>query len=237
MRPAQIWLIATPDAAIADVAAALAAARILRAGDIVWHCSGALSSAELAPVREAGALVASVHPLKSFADPEVAVQTFVGTWCTAEGDEPALAVLLPLFIAAGAQVARIDPAGKTFYHAGAVLACNTLTALIEAALRSFERAGLSRDTAMTMMAPLVRETLDNVFRLDTATALTGPVARGDAGVVEQQLAALRLADGDVAEAYRTLSVIALDLAKARRGVTDSAETRLREILKINNKNK
>ena len=236
MRPAQIWLIATPDTVVAETAAALAVARVLRPGDIVWHCSGALSSAELAPAREAGAQLASVHPLKSFADPAVAMKSFAGTWCTAEGDERALAVLLPLFEALGARIARIDAAGKTLYHSGAVLACNALTALMQAGLRAFAHAGVARETALLMMEPLARETLDNVFRLGPVPALTGPVARGDDAVVARQLDALRQVDAEVAEVYRALSVIALGLAKAQGGAAEAALASLQKTLKNINKN-
>ena len=222
MRTAGFWLLTTPDDAIAPMAVALAAAGKVRAGDTVIHCSGAHSSSLLHPLSAIGALVASVHPLKTFAEPARAVESFAGTWCTAEGDEAALAVLRPLFEQIGARVVQIDPAGKTLYHAASVLVCNDLTALMEAGLRSYERAGLDRATAQAMMEPLVRETLDNVFALGTVRALTGPVARGDAEVVARQLTALAALDPRIANVYRALNVIALDLARTQGGAPSAA---------------
>ena len=222
MRAADFWLLTPPDAAIAQVAAALAAAGCVRKSDIAFHCSGALSSTVLAPLAAAGAKTASVHPLKSFADPAAAVQTFSGTHCAAEGDPAALAVLTPLFERLGAQVSLIDPAGKTLYHAASVLVCNDLTALMEAGLRAYEQAGLHRTTAQAMMEPLVRETIDNIFALGTTRALTGPVARGDAEVITRQLAALESLDTRIADAYRALNQIALDLARAQGGASVEA---------------
>lgn len=219
MRAANLWLLTPPDAAIAATAAALAAAGRTGKGDVVFHCSGSQPSGLLAPLAAAGALVAGVHPLKSFADPVIAVQSFSGTYCAAEGDAAALAVLMPLFERLGAQVAVIDPAGKTLYHAASVLVCNDLTALMEAGLRAYEQAGIKRDVAQMMMEPLVRETLDNIFMLGTTRALTGPVARGDAEVLARQLAALTALDPRVADAYRALNHIALDLARAQGGAS------------------
>ncbi|MDP1673991.1 MAG: DUF2520 domain-containing protein, partial [Burkholderiales bacterium] len=138
MRAAALWLLTPPDAAIAPVAAALAASGTIRSGDIVFHCSGSLPSSLLAPLAASGAHIASLHPLKSFADPAAALQSFAGTWCTVEGDAAAIAVLQPLFEGLGAQVATIDPAGKTLYHAASVLVCNGLTALMEAGLRVYQ---------------------------------------------------------------------------------------------------
>lgn len=215
MRPAALWLLTPPDGAIASMASALAATGNVRAGDVLFHCSGAQAASILSPLVACGAKLASVHPLKSFAEPERALESFAGTWCTVEGDAAALALLRPLFAQLGARVAQIDPAGKTLYHAASVLVCNDLTALMEAGLRSYERAGLDRATAQAMMEPLVRETLDNVFCLGTVRALTGPVARGDAAVVARQIDELQRSDPRVAEAYRALGCIALELARAQ----------------------
>ena len=95
------------------------------------------------------------------------------------------------------------------------MVCNYLTALMEAGLQCFEKAGLPRNTATEMMEPLVRETLDNVFRLGTQKALTGPIARGDHAVVARQLAALLQADPRLAAVYQSLGMIALGLAGAQ----------------------
>ena len=222
MRPAALWLLTPPDGAIASMASALAATGKVRAGDVVFHCSGAQAASILSPLAGCGAQLASVHPLKSFAEPAKAVESFSGTWCTVEGDAAALALLRPLFEQLGARVAQIDPAGKTLYHAASVLVCNDLTALMESGLRAYEAAGLDRATAQSMMAPLVRETLDNVFALGTVRALTGPVARGDAAVVSRQLEALTALDPQLAEAYRALNAIALDLARAQGGAPAAA---------------
>lgn len=236
MRAADFWLLTPPDAAIAPVAATLAAAGRVRAGDIVFHCSGSQPAAILAPLAAAGAHVASVHPLKSFADPAIALQSFGGTHCAAEGDAAALQRLRPLFERLGARFSVIDPAGKTLYHAASVLVCNDLAALLEAGLRTYAAAGLPRATAQAMMEPLVRETLDNVLALGTVRALTGPVARGDAGVVARQLAALQTLDPRIAEAYRALNAIALDLARAQGGAPDAALEAVADALKKINKN-
>ena len=47
MRPANVWLLATADSDIPPVASQLAASGVLRAGDVVFQCSGALPSSEL----------------------------------------------------------------------------------------------------------------------------------------------------------------------------------------------
>jgi predicted short-subunit dehydrogenase-like oxidoreductase (DUF2520 family) len=45
----------------------------------VFHCSGAKASAVLAPVQACGALIASLHPVRSFADKDACAAAFAGT--------------------------------------------------------------------------------------------------------------------------------------------------------------
>lgn len=228
MRAAEVWLLATPDGAIPSCEKMIAARELLRPGDVVFHCSGTLSSSALRAAADAGARVASVHPLKTFADPSDAVRTFEGTYCAIEGDRAALAVLRPAFRRIGAQLVTIDARRKVLYHAASVIVCNDLTALLEAGLRTYGKAGVTRAAALRMMESLVRETVDNVFRLGTARALTGPVARGDIETVRRHLEALEPFDARIASLYADLGKIAVELAAAQRSASASALALLKQ---------
>jgi len=220
LRPADLYLVAASDAALAGCAEALAASGLVRPGTVAWQVSGALPSSVLAPVGERGGEIASVHPVKSFADPCVSATDFAGTWCGIEGDAPAVELLSGAFSAIGANLFPLDPGFKTVYHAGSVLVCNYLTSLMEAGVRAYEKGGLPRETALQVMEPLVRGTVDNIFRGGTVQALTGPIARGDAAVVAAQLSALDSWDGDIALIYRALGRVAVELSRQRGGASD-----------------
>lgn len=230
MRPADLWMITTPDRHIVDSCQALAAAGLLRASDIVFHCSGATPSSELSAARAAGCAVASVHPLKSFADPRDAVRTFAGTHCAIEGDATAVEVLRPSFERIGGLVAELDPRYKSVYHAASVVVSNYLAALMEVGLRCYEKAGLPRDTATKMMEPIVRETLENVFEIGTTRALTGPIARGDDAVVAKHLKSLAQWDACVTAIYRELGLVALELSRAHGEAEPAALERIHSLL-------
>lgn len=234
MRSADVWMLTPPDGQIVASGQALAASGLLKPGNVVFHCSGALPSRDLAAAVGYSAAVASVHPLKSFADPALAAQTFDGTYCAAEGDAAALAVLKPAFEAAGARVSEIDPEFKAIYHAASVIVCNYLTALLETGIRSYEKSGFKRDEALHVMEPLVRETLDNVFRLGTVEALTGPIARGDHAVVARQVDALAAWDPRVAEIYKQLGAVAVDLARAQGSAEPKALDAIKRLLVTKN---
>lgn len=214
MRGADVWMIATRDDAIVPSCMTLAASGKVTPGAIVFHVSGATPSSDLRPVEEKGALVASVHPVKTFTDAGQAVESFPGTFCGAEGDAEALKVLRPAFERIGARVFEIAPEMKPVYHAGGVFACNYLAVLIEAALRAHEKAGIPRATSLAALEPLVRETVDAIFARGPARALTGPISRGDAAIVKRQLASVRAWDHEMSELYRSLGFLAVALAEA-----------------------
>jgi predicted short-subunit dehydrogenase-like oxidoreductase (DUF2520 family) len=216
LRPADIYLIATPDDQIANSGDALARSGCLSADSVVFHCSGALRSAELQSAIRAGASVASIHPIRSFAAPERVVRDFAGTWCGVEGDQRALDILGDAFAAIGAQLVPIDADSKILYHAAAVFAANYLSTLLDVAQATYVKAGIPDDVALKLMAPLVRESLDNIFRLGTANALSGPIARGDMATVEKQQQAVFAWNGEYGELYRQLAKLTVELAARKR---------------------
>ena len=215
LRPAQVWMLAVGDDAIAPTCAALSASGLL-AGATVFHCSGAKGSGELQAASHAGARVASVHPVRSFADPAAVAADFDGTWCGVEGDADALALLSPAFEAIGARQVAIDAAAKTVYHAASVFASNYLVTVLDAALRAYAAAGVPPEVARELARPLASETLANVFRLGAPAALSGPIARGDLATVARQQAALQAYDAPTANLYAALAEATTALAARKR---------------------
>ena len=184
----------------------------------------------VAPAEQVGAFVARLHPLRSFAAPERAVPAFPGTHCGVEGHAEAIRTIEALVRASGGQPFRLPSVGAVFYHAAAVLVSNYLVALIEAGLRCSGHAGFSRSEAGAMLQGLVTSTLDNVFEAGTTAALTGPIARGDAEVVRAQLTALASSEPAVAEAYRALGALALELSERQGSASLESLVQIRNLL-------
>ncbi|HEX5344950.1 MAG TPA: Rossmann-like and DUF2520 domain-containing protein [Duganella sp.] len=214
LQPAEVHVLAVGDDQIVPACEALARAVPLK-GSIVFHCSGALASDKLQAARDAGALVASVHPIRSFADPAAVAAQFSGTFCGIEGDEGALAVLTPALQAIGAQPVPINAAAKTVYHAAAVFASNYLVTVLDAALRAYQAAGIPEPVARQLAQPLASESMANVFRLGAAAALSGPIARGDLATVARQQQAVSAWDEEAGALYRALVAPTTDLARRK----------------------
>ncbi|WP_020559695.1 Rossmann-like and DUF2520 domain-containing protein [Thiofilum flexile] len=222
MPKADLWLLACPDDHIQTYCEQLAATHDLT-NCLVFHCSGALTAqAVLASAQQQGAGVASIHPIKSFAQPSLAIQTFSGTYCGVEGDSAALQTLIPLFDTLGTHCVGIKAEAKTLYHAASVIACNYLVALQELALQTYAQAGVERDQALAILQPIVTTTVENIFQLDTTQALTGPIARGDVQTVAKQIHALQNWNRRYAELYQSLGQIALQLAQKQHNLAPSS---------------
>jgi predicted short-subunit dehydrogenase-like oxidoreductase (DUF2520 family) len=172
-------VLCVPDAEIPAVASAVAGA-----APLVGHTSGATPLSVLEPARAAAF---GLHPLQTFATGN---ESFAGAGCAIAGSTAeALAFAAGLARVLGMTPFEIDDKGRAAYHAAASVASNFLVTLQAAAERIAAGAGLDPEAARALLLPLVRQTLDNLDRLGPATALTGPVARGD----EQTVAAQRRA--------------------------------------------
>lgn len=212
LRTADVYMIATADDQITQCCEALANSGRLAPHSVVFHCSGALPSTALQAATQCGAAVASIHPIRSFADPEQAANEFAGTWCGVEGDSQALALLNAAFSAIGARIAPIHADSKIIYHSAAVFACNYLVTLLDVAVQAYHQSGVPRDVALKMMEPLVHGTIDNVFRIGPADALTGPIARGDMATAEKQAQAVIAWDKEYGKLYEQFVSLTAELA-------------------------
>jgi len=204
---AQVILVTTPDRCTADVAEDLAriGAEELR-GKIVLHTSGALSSDVLDSVRRCGAAVGSMHPLQTFSGVEV--PPLEGRVFTIEGDTAAVRMARQIARALGAIPVQIEGAKKPLYHAAGALAAGNVLALMEAATRLMAAAGMKRREAVRALLPLTRQVLENFERLGPRAAWTGPLSRGDYGVVAAHTEAMKDLPAEFRQAYEAVNRLA-----------------------------
>jgi len=175
-RGVDLVVIATPDATVPDVAAAITPSDEV----VVAHLSGSLGLGPLAAHRR----VAVLHPLVALPDPDRGADRLVGAWfgLATDGDALVEEVVEELH----GRVVRVAEEDWARYHAAAVVASNHLVALLGQVERIASAAGVPLEAYLD----LARGALDDVTALGPAAALTGPVRRGDAATVEGHLAAL-----------------------------------------------
>jgi len=223
-----ILFICLPDREIAGAAVGLAAAAAGISGKTIFHVSGALPAATLAPLRARGANVASFHPVRSFPKKDGSGKTFAGVTIALEGDPKAVAAGARIAKALGGRALRLRPEQRPAFHAACSVLSNYLVVLFDMAETTLRRAGIRNRNAARALRDLAQETLRNVNSVDTGRALTGPIVRGDTETVARHLQALR-ARPRLREAYVALGRLALDLA-VRQGLPTDRIRALRTLL-------
>ena len=235
-KSAELWMIATPDDAIRPCAEQLATLVTINwSTSTVFHCSGLKTSAELSALQTLGSAVASVHPAHSFASPERSLASFATSVCTLEGDRAATSRLASLFRAIDGQTTTITPEAKPLYHAATVMASNYLVALIGASETLLEKSGIEGPLASAILAPLMRQSLENGLHEGAVNALTGPLARGDISTLQAHLVALEQTAPDLSDTYRSMGIQALKLARQTNALNKNELTAIEKLLQQKNK--
>jgi predicted short-subunit dehydrogenase-like oxidoreductase (DUF2520 family) len=167
----------------------------------VFHTCGALSSRILRSAHGNGASVASLHPLQSLANVQDAVKNLQGSYFCIEGDESACAAAKEIVSALGGLEISVPVYSKPLYHAGASVVSNFLVATIGFGLELFEAAGINRNDALKAVMPLIKGTVNNIVSAGIPLALTGPVSRGDTGVIEGHMASISAVRPELTQLY------------------------------------
>src|SRR6201992_4227899 len=211
---AELLLLAVPDSELAGLVAGLAATSAVRPGTIVAHTSGANGVGILTPLTP-HCIPLAIHPAMTFTGSDEDISRLPDTcFGITAADEVGYAIAQSLVLEIGGEPFRVREDARTLYHAALAHAGNHIVTVLADALDAL-RAALSGTEllgqqlvddqpggiAERILGPLARAALENTLRRGQA-ALTGPVARGDAGAVAGHLSALEAADAQLAQGDR-----------------------------------
>lgn len=195
-------VVATPDAAIADVVDRLVRADALDETHGVVHLAGVHGTAPLRRAGLAGARIAALHPATTVPtgsrDPAVLHGVAWAVTAPAPDRDWAHAIVADL----GGDPFDVPEDARVRYHAALALASNAVGAAVVAARRALIASGVAAPDRL--LAPIAHASVDAAAAAG-ASALTGPVVRGDTATVAAHLAALGQDLPEVADAYRALS--------------------------------
>jgi predicted short-subunit dehydrogenase-like oxidoreductase (DUF2520 family) len=209
---AELVLLAVPDDALGPLVEGLAKLGAWQPGQLVAHTSGRFGVGILRPVRAAGAVPLALHPAMTFTGMSLDLTRLLDCSFGVTADPAMLPIAQALVVEMGAEPVAIAEGDRVLYHAALAHGANHMATLVAQASQLLREVGV--DAPERMLGPLLRATLENSLA-SGESALTGPVARGDAGTVAAHAEALREYDGgsggDILEAY-----LAMARATARR---------------------
>lgn len=231
MEPADFWLIGTTDDQIENVARALSTGKEQVHDALVFHLAGRFGLDVLKLLRRDSVHLAALHPVRSLAGSPVSREDFAGTACVAEGEEEALARLMPLVTAIGGTWLPVAAIDRGLYHASVSIISNITKAVAWKAQKWQRKAGLSDETAQAVTHQLLHSTMEDLFRAGARQSITGPVVRGDTSTIEAHIEALMKSHPEDVEVYRVLAHTVLDLARDRGDLDEATFSRFETLLR------
>jgi predicted short-subunit dehydrogenase-like oxidoreductase (DUF2520 family) len=208
---AGLVLLTVPDDALPGLVAGLAATGVDVEGKLLAHASGRHGITVLEPAVHRGALPLALHPVMTFTGRPDDVDRLAGVSFGVTAPSPLLPVAEALVVEMGGEPVVIGEEQRGLYHAALAGSANHLITLVTQAAELLREAGVGEPGRM--LGPLLSAALDNALRLGDS-ALTGPVARGDADTVAGHVAALRAAAPGALPAYLALARLTADRAMA-----------------------
>lgn len=199
---ADLVLLTVPDDVLPGLVSGLATTGTIRPGQFVIHTSGRYGVGVLDPAARTGALPLALHPAMTFTGMSADLQRLSGATFGVTAPEQLWPVAEALVVEMGAEPVRIAEDQRLLYHASLAHGANHLVTLLNDAMDLLRSAGVEHPDRV--LGPLLSAALDNTLRTGDA-ALTGPVARGDAGTVAGHLGVIRDALPEAASAYLTLA--------------------------------
>ena len=177
---AEVVVLAVPDAALAEVAAALK----VSLGTIVVHTSGSQPLAVLQPVR--GASIGVFYPLQTFSKSKPVSLASAPLLVEAQ-EEETLQQIEQLAFSISSKVYRVSSEARRQLHLAAVFACNFTNHLLGISQQLLREANLPKE----LLQPLIQETIEKAAQQDPFAVQTGPAVRGDGNVLQAHLQMLR----------------------------------------------
>jgi predicted short-subunit dehydrogenase-like oxidoreductase (DUF2520 family) len=224
---AELVLLTVPDDALPGLVEGLVSAGAIRSGQLVVHTSGRYGIDVLAPATRTGALPLALHPVMTFTGRPEDLARLDGCSFGVTAPDALRPIAEALVLEMGGEPEFVEEAMRPLYHAALAGGANHLTTLVNESASLLERCGVEHPARM--LGPLLGAALDNALRAGDQ-ALTGPVARGDAGTVAAHLRELRKVSPEALAAYIAMARLTADRALAAGLLKPEAAEALLEVL-------
>ena len=224
---AHLVVIAVPDDALQGLVAGLSATRTFTPGQLVLHTSGAHGISVFEAAADSDIVPLAVHPVMTFTGTALDLERLADCCFGVTTVDLARPVGEALVIEMGGDPVWIAEEDRVTYHAALAHCSNHLVTLVAQSMQLLGEAGV--EDPARVLEPLLSAALANTLQRGDA-ALTGPVARGDAGTVAGHVAMLRKVAPDIHPTYLALARATAQRALLSGRLRASAADPLLELL-------
>ncbi len=204
---AELVLLTVPDDAIEPLVTSLAVADTFRDGQRVVHVAGSRGLDVLRRAAHCGARVAACHPAMTVPTGATDPALLVGVAWAVTAAPADRGWARDLVGDLGGDPHDVADGMRTLYHAALAVGSNAVGAAVVTARRLLLAASVERPEAF--LEPLVRASVANAAT-HGASALTGPIVRGDLGTVAHHLDVIATDLPELVDAYRFLALATLE---------------------------
>jgi predicted short-subunit dehydrogenase-like oxidoreductase (DUF2520 family) len=227
MAAADLVLLTVPDDVLPELVSGLADTAAVTPGQFLVHASGRFGTAVLEPATRLGALPMALHPVMTFTGRRSDLDRLSGCPFGVTAPPVLRPVAEALVVEMGGDPMWVPEEARPLYHAALANGANHLVTLVAQTLDLLAIVGVENPAGL--VRPLLTAALDNVLAMGD-DALTGPVARGDAGTVAAHLDALSRAAPEARAAYVAMARLTADRALAAGRLDPATAESLLDVL-------
>jgi len=214
----KIIFLCVEDEKIGQVAEILSTMDNVTEKDIVVHTSGIINISSLKSLEIKGCKIGCFHPMQTFPEVTYSSKYFKNIYIGLEGSENIIQILKQIVCDLNCHPVVIKTNEKIPYHLGGVFASNYLVCLLYVVKKLYEKIGISEQTAIEILKPIISRTLSNIQKKGTVDSLTGPIVRGDIVSVKKHLNYIEKNFSEIEDLYIELSRVCIQIIKEKGDV-------------------
>lgn len=165
----ELVIIAVPDAELESLVSGLALAKVWQPGQLVLHTSARFGAAVLAPAMAAGVIPLAIHPAMDFTGTSVDLVRLRESFCAVTAPTPVQPIGQALVVEMGAEPVMIAEGDRAAYAEAIDTATSFSAAIVAQAVGIL--AALGVDSPGTVLAPLVRSSVENALAASGADTI------------------------------------------------------------------
>ncbi len=186
----KIIFLAIPDNQIEITAKKIVRLKTNIRGSLIIHLSGAETISKLSSLMKKGALTGSFHIMQTF--PSRRIVKIENCYSAIETDNKYVRkFLFKLSKDLKLKPFKLNSNDKTLYHLAGVFASNFLVGNIFNAENIFNIKKNNNYNNFDFLSPIIKSTLDNINKLGSSKALSGPIERGDLSTIKKHIHTLK----------------------------------------------